>query len=207
MTRTLGGVVALLLLLVAAPGQAQDAAAGGAPADVEATHNALRALKQDMEDALNKQDVDRLLSHLTPDVVFTTMNNDVRVGKDAIRAYYDEMMRGPNRVVDKITAKFEVDDLTHLYGNTGLAWGSSKDHYVLTDGTDIVIDGRWTCTLVREGDKWLIAAFHYSTNVFDNPLLEKLKYYGGIFIAVATLGALLAGFIVGRMTRRQKATA
>ena len=46
MTRTLGCVVALLLSLLAAPGLAQ-----------EATHDALRALKQDMEDALNKQDV------------------------------------------------------------------------------------------------------------------------------------------------------
>jgi uncharacterized protein (TIGR02246 family) len=203
MTRTLG-CVALLLSFLAGPVLAQEAAA---PADVEATHNALRALKQDMEDALNKQDVDRLLSHLHPDVVFTTMNNDVRVGKESIRAYYDEMMRGPNKVVEKVTAKFEVDDLTRLYGTTGIARGSSKDHYVLTDGTDIVIDSRWTCTMVREGDRWLIAAFHYSTNVFDNPLLTKLKDYGSVLLAIATLGALLAGFVIGRTVRRKKATA
>jgi uncharacterized protein (TIGR02246 family) len=197
----------VLLSFLAAPTLAQDAAPGGAPPDVEATHNALRALKQDMEDALNTQDVDRLLTHLHPDVVFTTMNNDVRVGKEAIRAYYDEMMRGPNRVVEKVTAKFEVDALTRLYGDTGVARGSSKDHYVLTDGTDIVIDGRWTCTLVREGDRWLIAAFHYSTNVFDNPLLTKLKNYGMVLLAVATLAALLAGLVIGRAARWKKARA
>lgn len=207
MTRTLGGVMVVLLSCLAAPALAQDAAPVGAPPDVEATHNALRALKQDMEDALNTQDVDRLLTHLHPDVVFTTMNNDVRVGKEAIRAYYDEMMRGPNRVVEKVTAKFEVDDLTRLYGHTGVARGSSRDHYVLTDGTDIVIDGRWTCTLVREGDHWLIAAFHYSTNVFDNPLLTKLKNYGAVLLSVATLGALLAGFVMGRAARWRKASA
>jgi uncharacterized protein (TIGR02246 family) len=207
MTRTLGCVVALLLSFLSAPVLAQEAAApGGAPPEVEATHIALRALKQDMEDALNKQDVDRMLTHLHPDVVFTTMNNDVRVGKEAIRAYYDEMMRGPNRVVEKVTAKFEVDDLTRLYGNTGIARGSSKDHYVLTDGTDIVIDSRWTCTMVREGDRWLIAAFHYSTNVFDNPLLSKMKNYGAGLLSIVAIGALLAGFVIGR-TRRRKATA
>ncbi|MFP2924163.1 SgcJ/EcaC family oxidoreductase [Pyxidicoccus sp. 3LG] len=206
MTRTLGCVLALLLSLVPTWALAQDAAAPASPQDLEATHNALRALKQDMEDALNKQDVDRLLSHLHPDVVFTTMNNDVRVGKKAIRAYYDEMMRGPNRVVEKITAKFEVDDLTRLYGDTGIAQGSSKDHYVLTDGTDIVIDGRWTCTMVREGDQWLIAAFHYSTNVFDNPLLTKLKTYGAVLLIILGVLNLLSGYIIGRRTRR-KATA
>jgi len=162
----MSGCVVVLLLTVLSPAVLAQPATGD-----EATHGALRVLKQQMEDALNAQDIEGLLRHLHPDVTFTTMNNDVRVGKAAIRAYYDEMMRGPHRVVDRIQAKFEVDDLTRLYGNTGIARGSSRDHYVLTDGTDAVIDGRWTCTLVQEGDRWLIAAFHYSTSVFDNPIL------------------------------------
>ncbi|ATB48169.1 SgcJ/EcaC family oxidoreductase [Corallococcus macrosporus] len=170
-----------------------------------ATHDALRVLKQEMQDALNAQDLDRLLSHLHPDVSFTTMNNDVRVGKDAIRAYYEEMMRGPHRIVDRVQANFEVDDLTRLYGDTGVARGSSRDHYVLTDGTDIVIDGRWTCTLVREGDRWLIAAFHYSTNVFDNPLLTRVKHLALAGVTVIGLGALLAGAVIGRRLRRRSA--
>ncbi|HZI12872.1 MAG TPA: SgcJ/EcaC family oxidoreductase [Myxococcus sp.] len=204
MTRTLGCMVACLLSCLPVLALAQEAA-GSVPPEVEATHNALRALKQDMEDALNRQDVDRMLTHLHPDVVFTTMNNDVRVGKESIRAYYDEMMRGPNRVVDTIQAKFEVDDLTRIYGSTGIARGSSRDRYVLKDGADLVINARWTCTMVREGDRWLIAAFHYSTNVFDNPLLDRLKTYAGIFVAVAALGALLAGVVIGRTLLRGKA--
>lgn len=113
------------------------------------------------------------------------------------------MMRGPNRVVDRIQAKFEVDDLTRLYGDTGIARGSSRDHYVLTDGTDIVIDGRWTCTLVREGDRWRIAAFHYSTNVFDNPLLTRVKHLALAGATVIGLGALVAGAAIGRRLRRR----
>ncbi|WP_141594147.1 nuclear transport factor 2 family protein [Myxococcus sp. AB056] len=189
-------VVALLLAFLPSAVLAQQPTA-------DATHDALRVLKQEMEDALNTQDIDRLLSHLHPDVSFTTMNNDVRVGKESIRAYYDEMMRGPNRVVDRIQAKFEVDDLTRLYGDTGIARGSSRDHYVLTDGTDIVIDGRWTCTLVREGDHWRIAAFHYSTNVFDNPLLTRVKHLAVAGATVIGLGALVAGAAIGRRLRRR----
>ena len=207
MVRTRLGLLALLFVVVPALAGAQEAVAPAAVASGdEATHQALRAIKQDMEDALNKQDVERLLSHLHPDVVFSTMNNDVRVGKDAIRAYYAEMLGGPNSVVKKVTAKFDVDSLTRLYGNAGVAYGSSQDHYSLSDGSDLVINGRWTCTLVKEGDRWLIAAFHYSTNVFDNPLLTKLKNYGAVLIAITTIGALLAGFVIGR-TRRRKATA
>ncbi|QDE90717.1 DUF4440 domain-containing protein [Myxococcus xanthus] len=189
-------VVALLLAFLPSAVLAQQPTADAAP------HDALRVLKQEMEDALNAQDIDRLLSHLHPEVSFTTMNNDVRVGKESIRAYYDEMMRGPNRVVDRIQAKFEVDDLTRLYGDTGIARGSSRDHYVLTDGTDMVIDGRWTCTLVREGDRWRIAAFHYSTNVFDNPLLTRVKHLALAGATVIGLGALVAGAAIGRRLRR-----
>ena len=203
MVRTRLGLLALLFVVLPALAGAQEPVAPAAVASGdEATHQALRAIKQDMEDALNKQDVDRLLSHLHPDVVFSTMNNDVRVGKDAIRAYYAEMMGGPNGVVKKVTAKFDVDSLTRLYGNTGVAYGSSLDHYSLNDGSDLVINGRWTCTLVKEGDRWLIAAFHYSTNVFDNPLLTKVKNAAMGFGALVAVAALAVGFFLGRRGRR-----
>ncbi|RYZ37996.1 MAG: SgcJ/EcaC family oxidoreductase [Myxococcaceae bacterium] len=204
MVRTRLGLLALLFVVVPVVAGAQEPVA--APAVVassdEATHQALRAIKQDMEDALNKQDLERLLSHLHPDVVFSTMNNDVRVGKDSIRAYYAQMLGGPNSVVKKVTAKFDVDALTRLYGNAGVAYGSSLDHYELSDGSDIVIHGRWTCTLVKEGDRWLIAAFHYSTNVFDNPLLTKVKNAAMGFGALVAVAALALGFFLGRRGRR-----
>ncbi|MCY1031650.1 SgcJ/EcaC family oxidoreductase [Corallococcus sp. BB11-1] len=202
MVRTRLYLLALLFVVVPVVAGAQaPAELAGASGD-EATHQALRAIKQDMEDALNKQDLERLLSHLHPDVVFSTMNNDVRVGKDSIRAYYAQMLGGPDSVVEKVTAKFDVDALTRLYGNAGVAHGSSLDHYELSDGSDIVINGRWTCTMVKEGDRWLIAAFHYSTNVFDNPLLTKVKNAAlgfGAFVAVA---ALAVGVFLGRRGRR-----
>ncbi|WP_244237379.1 SgcJ/EcaC family oxidoreductase [Corallococcus llansteffanensis] len=203
MVRNRLGLLALLFVVVPAVAGAQETAAPAAVASGdEATHQALRAIKQDMEDALNKQDLERLLSHLHPDVVFSTMNNDVRVGKDAIRAYYAQMLGGPDSVVKKVTAKFDVDALTRLYGDAGIAYGSSLDHYELNDGSDIVIHGRWTCTLVKEGDRWLIAAFHYSTNVFDNPLLTKVKNAAMGFGALVAVAALAAGFFLGRRGRR-----
>jgi len=203
MNRLLGGVLVGWVLLLPAALHAQEAR-GEKDA---ATHEALRALKNDMEQALNAQDLERLLSHLHPDVVFTTMNNDVRVGKDAIRAYYEAMLNGPDRVVEKLTAKFEVDDLTRLYGETGLAQGSSTDHYVLTDGSDLVIHGRWSCALVRQGDRWLIASFHYSTNVFDNPVLDLVKKKMTLAGVAGGVGLLLVGLVVGRITGRRKSAA
>ena len=202
-----GGPSAALAQAPAAAPAAPVAAppAAEAPVDVEATHQALRALKTDMEQALNARDMARLLSHVHPDVVFTTMNNDVVVGRDALRAYYEKMLTGPNATVRELTAKFEVDALTRLYGNTGLAQGSSNDHYVLADGTDVVIPGRWSCALVKEGDQWLIASFHYSTNVFDNPVLDKVKGAAMTFGGGAAVALFLVGLVIGRVMGRRKA--
>ncbi len=168
-----------------------------------ATHNALRQLKATMEKALNDRDLNAIVANVDPNVVFTTMNGDVCRGPQQIRAYFDKMLNAPGHIVKDVKVAFEVDQLTTLYGgDTGVAYGSSNDHYVLTDGKTFDIRGRWTCTMVKNGDRWVIAAFHYSANVFDNPILDRYKrviWQAGIG---AGLVALLLGYAAGRRQRR-----
>src|SRR3954451_13129626 len=57
---------------------------------------AINRLRAEMIDAFNKGDVDRLMSHVDPDVVATWQNGEVCRGPAAVRAYYDKMMTGPN---------------------------------------------------------------------------------------------------------------
>ena len=186
----------LVLTAVAAPLLAQEPDA--------ATHNALRALKTTMEKALNERDLDTIVANVDPNVVFTTMNGDVCRGPAQIRAYFAKMLTAPGHIVKDVKVSFEVDQLTTLYGgDTGIAVGNSKDHYVLTDGKTFDIHGRWTCTMVRSGDRWIIAAFHYSTDVFRNPIVDRLKsalYQIGIGAALA---GLILGAILGRMLGRR----
>jgi hypothetical protein len=90
----------------------------------EAVHNELRALRADVLDAFNRKDLDALLKHVHPNVVVTWQNAEVSRGHAGIRDYYNKMMLGPNRVVDKVAASAEVDELTILYGDrNGLAFG------------------------------------------------------------------------------------
>lgn len=180
------------------------ASLSASPADDEPVHQALRELKTTMEKALNARDLDTIVANVDPNVVFTTMNGDVVRGPDQIRAYFEKMLGGTNPVVKTVTVAFDVDELTTLYGgDTGVAYGSSKDHYELTGGSTFDIAGRWSCTMVRNGDRWVVASFHYSADIFRNPILDRLRTLflaGGIAGAVI---ALLLGIVIGRRMARR----
>jgi len=166
---------------------------------VEATHNELRALRDGLMDAVNKGDIERELTYLTTNVVVTWHNAEVSRGRDGVRDYYNRLTSGPNKMVDKFSAEINVDELTILYGeNTGIAFGSSVEHFKLTNGRSFDLKGRWTITMVKEDGRWLIATLHVSTNIFDNVMLDMEKKYAIRAIVVALVVGVIVGWLVGR---------
>jgi len=189
-------IVMLTALMLLPPGAAW-AQGEKLPAD-EATHEELRALRKQMEEAINKNDVDALLTHLDKDVVVTWMDGRVSRGPQGVREYIEKMTKGPERKVESYKTAAEVDEKTHLYGETGMATGKSSDEFVLTGGEKLVVDSRWTATLVKADGKWKVAAFHSSASMFENPVLtiavrRTAMWTGGIAGAVGiVLGLGLA---------------
>jgi uncharacterized protein (TIGR02246 family) len=199
------GVVVLAATLTSGNVLAQSVPADAAT--TETMHKGLRDLKATMQRALSEMDLNTLLANVTEDVVFTTMNGDVALGREGIKKYFDTMMKGPKRVVSSINANFEADDLSHLYGSdVAVAWGSSKDRYQMAVGGALDVNARWSGTMVRRDGKWLIANFHYSTNMFDNPALDSQRKIFSIAGLVGGLALAIAAFWLGsvRGRRRQK---
>jgi len=194
-----------LLVITLCLSFALQAQAQGAGSD-EAIHNELRALRDAMLAALERLDVDEMLKHVHPNVVFTAMNAEVCRGPEEVRAYFNRMLKGPNRVVDSVKFNVTVDALTILYGgDTGVAYGSSNDRYKLTDGSDFEVKTRWSATVVKENNRWLLASVQSSANLFDNPLLtyvQRLVYWGS---GGAGVIGLLVGLLVGRIFKRNRA--
>src|SRR5712664_2659014 len=169
------------------------------PPKDEAVHNELRALRDGLIDAMNKGDIQRELAYMHPNVVITWHNAEVSRGRDGVRAYLTRMLSGPNKVVSSYSATVDVDELTILYGgDTGISFGSAVEHFKLNDGKMLDLPARWSATLVKDGDKWLVASLHASDNLFDNPLLAMAKrtayWAGGVCLVVG----LIAGFAIGR---------
>jgi ketosteroid isomerase-like protein len=169
-------------------------------------HDELRKMKAQLVEAVNKPDFDAALTHLDKDVVVTWLDGRVSKGPKEVREYLDRMTKGPDRKVESFKTDPTVDDLTHLYGNTGVAFGSSKDTFKLTDGSDFTVNTRWTATMVKDGGAWKITSLHASTNVFDNEVLSLyLRWRSYLVAAVAGLGGLVVGLLVGAMFRRRSA--
>ena len=171
-------------------------------AEEEAIHIELRAVRDALAAGINESDVDAILEHVHDNVVFTGMNGDVARGRDELRAYFERMMTGPDRIVNSLTIDITVDTLTVLYGgDTGIAYGSSVDSYKLASGLEFDVNSRWSSTLVKEGDRWVVASFQSAANIFDNPILGQAT--GKLFWAagLAALIGLVVGLLAGRMSK------
>jgi hypothetical protein len=210
-------LAAVLSLCCLAPAAfAQGAAAAAAPpaavptasapaVSTAALHDELRKMRDDILAAIDRGDVDGVLQHLHPNVIFTPMNGEVCRGPVAVRAYFDKMMKGPDRIVDSVHLDLKVDALTDLYGDAGVAYGSSDDHYKLASGLDFPVHTRWTCSLVRQNGRWLITSFQAAPNAFDNPILHQKERAAALKAGIAGIVAgLLLGAVLARVLTRRR---
>ena len=196
----------LLVILLLCPAT-QLARAQPAPAVTEPDPTkAIGVLRGELVDAFNKGEMDRLLSHLDPDVVVTWQNAEVCRGPAAVKAFYERMMVGPNRVVKQVAVNPTVDD-RHVYDNTwAVSWGNMHDTFSLNDGSSFTFDSRFTATIARRGDAWKVTAFHASVNVFDNPILKLAARKVGTWTGIGGgVVGILVGLLLGALMRRRGA--
>ena len=175
------------------------AAGQKAGAAEDPAHNELRALRTEVIDAISKGDIDRVMGRVHTNVVITWQNNEVCRGHQGLREFFNRMGRDTFK---GYTVPPTPDELTILYGgDTGVSFGETVAQYKLL-GKDFELKSRWTATLVKEDGRWLLAGYHVSMNVLDNPLLNAAK--GGLYWAAG--GALAAGLILGLVLgKRRKA--
>src|SRR5262245_11063647 len=72
------------------------------------TEQAITRLREGLVDSFNHDDIDRLLTYLDTNAVVTWQNGEVCEGTEAVKAYYERMMKGNHPVVRKVTADPKV---------------------------------------------------------------------------------------------------
>jgi hypothetical protein len=124
------------------------------------------------------------------------------------------MLLNPKAIVESLSIdQLDVAELSILYGNdkdknTALSFGTMNDHYKLRDGLEFSLHSHWTVTAVKEGDKWLIASAHLSTNAFDNEVMNLVVKRVGLWTGgIALVVGLLLGSLVTILVKRRRRAA
>ena len=195
-------LAALLVTCVSSPMAAQESPE--TPVE-DPIHDELRALREKAVKAFKDKDIDSLLECLHRDVVVTLQNAEVCEGHEEVRAFHVRMSEGEDRSVQSQETDFKVDDLSIIYGeDAAVARGSIQDDFKLTAGLEFQLQSRWSATLVKEDDKWLVASFHASTNMFENGVSDVMLKWNSIKVGgLALLAGIVLTAVVSKL-RKQK---
>ena len=163
---------------------------------------ALRAMLTDVEKALNERDIRAALKHLHADVLITYYNAEVTRGHGEAVAYFSRMMEGAGAIVKEYSTEAEVGSPAIFVGDTAVAYGTTTESYKLAEGLEFTLQGNWSTTVQKHDGQWMVRAIHFSTNLFDNPLLsgaEQVSWWaaGGGFVV-----GLVVMWTAGRVRRR-----
>lgn len=170
-------------------------------AEENPVHDELRGLKSRLVEAIQNGNTSEVLQNVHTNVVVTWQNNTVCRGTNGL---YQFLLKTGHDAFKEYKIPPTPDELTILLGDdTGISFGKTVALYNLF-GKEYELESRWTATLVKENDRWLLAAYHISMNVLDNPLLNTVK--GGLYwsVGIALLAGLIVGLFVGRRSRVSK---
>lgn len=165
---------------------------------------ALRTLLDRIEKATSSLDIEGATALMHPDVIVTWQNAEVSKGHEQVRAYYNRMIKGAAPIVKAYSVKATLGGPAVFHGESAIAWGTTNETYELSDGLKFTLNANWSTTIVKKEGEWKIAALHFSTNLFDNPLLknaERLVWIAGL---VGLLAGVLAAWLLSRLLRKSK---
>jgi len=153
---------------------------------------------REIEAAINAQSVDRMVMQMAPDATVTWLNGEVSRGHAEIKAYYERMVKGEKRILDKYTTAAKVAAPARFFGDVAVADGTTEDEFFPVARGPFRLSSQWTSTSAKIDGQWKVVGLHLSSNVFTNPLMDEAKSA----VWYTATGCLAGGFVLGWLTAR-----
>lgn len=171
----------------------------------DADRDALIVILGGIEAALNAQDLSQALEYLDDNVIITYQDSTVTQGHSGATEYYNRMMEGAGAIVSDFSTKATVGAPAVFHGDTAVAYGTNVDHYVLTAGLEMDLNANWSMTARKVDGEWKVIALHFSSDLFDNPLLNNSRRLTRIVGVAGVLAGMFLMWLIGWMRRRRSA--
>lgn len=156
-------------------------------------------------EAVGSSDFARAGTMLSPDAVVTFQNGDMRRGRDEIVGHVKSLFVGTGALVQAYSGSPVVTGVAAVDDTTRVVTGTSTDRLTLSSGAPMVLETRWTATVARRDGDWKIASLHLSTNMLDNPVIEKMKTTSYLLGAFGLVMGITIGIGVSMLLRRRNA--
>jgi len=173
--------------------------------DREEDRAALRAILKDFEESINKQDTSILLKHVAPNIIVTFYDATVITNIDEFNAYYEKMMNGPLKIVKNLKTTYTNSAPAIFYGDTAIGYGKTVDNFELVRGLNFTLDGNWSATVVKIDNQWKVVTIHFSSNLFDNAILNNVKRVNKLYALGGFIAGVILLLIIGWMRKKKSA--
>lgn len=197
-----------LFALNAAVAQAQEGATQDAAlqeaVDTKSIDAELDKFRDDLFHAFNTGDYPAMLEkYCHKDIIATWQDGTTSEGHAGVIAEFDKL----KQFIDKMTVDATTDKRLILNdGNLVISSGEMKDNYVLGRGPSVNLNSRWSATVVKDNDQWLLVSFSASTNAFENEVislyLTSQKYVTSLI--AGAIGLATGMFLTRMLTGRKK---
>ncbi len=153
-------------------------------------------VKDDIVEAINKKNIDKVTSFLSDDVYIVLENAQVFHSKSDFKDFLSSTPILEKYKVKKYTIENVAVDKEFQMTNSKsfLATGTADFDYALVRGRVLRVPVRWMANFEQDEEgKWLLSSYQATVNVLDNPLIDQMRrdFYMICFIA------LIMGYIIG----------
>lgn len=157
----------------------------------EAEHEALRKLKAVYEEAINSNDLAKMLPHLGQNVSGVMLTGEEVKGFQDIQAYWDKIKRMMGE-----GGRYEVKlnpNRSELFGDIALAHGSTEDVVRANTGKTYRFGSHWTAVCRKENGQWKILRMQGTMDPIGNPFVNARVQFNRV---IWGLGGLITGAVL-----------
>ncbi|SVD56667.1 uncharacterized protein METZ01_LOCUS409521, partial [marine metagenome] len=115
----------------------------------------LKSLRSAIIDSVNNNKFEDLIPYLHKNFVITMIDQKTLKNVSQFKEYFKNLLHSKNAILAKIIINPKGDGPPVFFGEkVAFNTGSSSDTYITKSGHEVVIDTRWTSTLLKENGKW-----------------------------------------------------
>lgn len=136
----------------------------------------LNKLMTEAAEVFNNGDHNSLVKYLADDFTLITMDNMKYSSLEEFKEAYDFFFNSGESPLIGMSVIPNIDGTPFFMNdNAVLLNGTAHETYYFADATVRSLTTRWTAVALKVNDEWKIKQLHFSSNIFDNPVVNELK--------------------------------